>query len=150
MGSSCLILLESSLSWIPVSFMFSFFLDNALPRHQDNSDATLLSWIPVSLVFVSPWTMPSPSTSITAMPHFQQALGSECRIFVSWQTSWPWNEVIHLKAFPPSSMPASNTGQWMTYHSTPYKGPSSSLLVLPARVKKSLETPFQHTRNYHN
>lgn len=126
------------------------FLDNALPRHQHNSYATLLSWIPVSLVFVSLWIMPSPSSNIIAMPHFHQALGNECRIFVSWQTPCPWNEVIHLQAFPPSTVPASNTRQCINCHSSPCKGPSSSLLVLLARVNKSLETPFGQTRNYHN
>lgn len=83
------------------------------PPHQHNSDATLPA-----------------------------GLGNECRIFVSWQTSCPWNEEIHSQASSPSTIPASNTRQCMTYHSTPCKGSSSSLLVLLARVNKSLETPL--------
>lgn len=84
------------------------------------------------------------------MPHFQQALRNECRIFLPWQTSCPWNEVIHLQAFPPSTTPALNTTQGMAYHSAPVKGLSSPVLILLAGVNKSLETPFLHTRDDHN
>lgn len=60
MGSSCLNSSGIVSCWIPASFTFCNWADKALEQQQQQQN-------------------------LTAMPHLQQPLGNECKIFVSWQ-----------------------------------------------------------------